>query len=187
MPIATGHYTLDRTKLPAKADALRIRFVPQLVNNKNTLLVLYPDTEPGFEPSFMRYAVLMKFDHLLQGDGSVAAAQGLGQIVVTGQRLLGMITDGSMGKTMLKEAAGSVYVFALDLDDCAPVESKTNWRGKQVEAVIRSKEGQAPPFRLQIMSVDLLLKNDGQVIRASLPTFLEHLTPEGRQNLQKET
>lgn len=187
MPIVTGHYTLDRTKLPAKAEALRIRFVPQLANNKNTLLVLYPNAEPGSEPSYVRYVALMKLGHLLKGDGPMAVAQGLGQIVVTGQRLLGMITDGSVGKTVLKETAGSVYAFALDLDDCNPVEIKTNWRSKPVEAVIQSKEGQTPPFRLQIISVDLLLKNDGQVIRASLPAFLEQLTPEGRRNLQKET
>jgi len=45
MPIVTGRYTLDRSKLPTKADELRVRFVPQLVNDENTLLVLYPNSD----------------------------------------------------------------------------------------------------------------------------------------------
>lgn len=180
MPIVTGHYTLDRSKLPTKADELRVRFVSQLVNGKNRLLVLYPVSEPGFEPSYVRYAVGMK---LRLGDGTVA--QGLGQIVVTGQRLIGMITDGSVGKADLKESAGSVYAFALDLDDFGPVEIKKNWLGKPIEALILSKEGQSPVFGVGVFSVDLSVKDDGQVIRTSLPAFLEQLTPEGRRNLQK--
>jgi len=97
-----------------------------------------------------------------------------------------MITDGSVGKAVLKESAGPVYAFALDLDDFGPVEIKKNWRGKPVEVLILSKEGQSPVFGMGVLSVDLLLKNDGQVIRTSLPAFLEQLTPEGRRNLQKE-
>ena len=187
MPLVTGHYTLDRSKLPAKSEALRVRFVSQRVNNKNTLLVLYPNAGPGFEPSYVRYAVGMKFRQIQLEDRRLIDAQGVGQLVVTGQRLLGMITDGSVGKAALKESAGSVYAFALDLDDIRPVEIKTNWRDKPVDAVIQSKEGQNPAFRIDILMVNLLVKDDGQVLLASLPAFLEHLTPEGRQSLQKGT
>ena len=94
MPIVTGHYKIDRAKLPSKVDDLRIRFVSQLVNGKNTLLLLYPNSEPGAEPVYVRYAGGIK---LGLGDGTVA--EGIGQIVVTGKRLIGMITDGSVGKT----------------------------------------------------------------------------------------
>ena len=187
MSIVTGHYTLDRSKLPTQADELRVRFVLQRVNGKNTLLVLYPNSEPGFEPSYVRYVVGMEFRQILLSDRTLIGAQGLGQIVVTGQRLIGMITDGSIGKTVLKEAVGSVYVFALDLDDIRPVEIKKNWLGKPVEAIIESKVGQSPPFGIKVFSVDLLLRNDGQVIRASLPAFLELLTPEGQRSLQTQT
>ena len=181
MSIVTGHYTLDRSRLPSKADKLRVRFVSQLVNGKNTLLVIYPNSEPGFEPSYVRYAsgIILKL-----GDGTVA--QQSGQIVITGQRLIGMITKGSVGNAVLNESAGSVYAFALDLDDIRPVEIKTNWRGKPVEAVIQSKEGQSPAFLLQVFSVIALLKNDSQVIQTSLAAFLDRLTPEGRRNLQKQ-
>ena len=180
MPIVTGHYTLDRSKLPSKSDKLRVRFVSQLVNGKNTLLVIYPNSEPGFEPSYVRYigGIILKL-----GDGTVAQTQG--QLVVTGQRLIGMITKGSAGKAVLNESVGSVYAFAIDLDDIRPAEIKTNWRGKPIEAIIQSKEGQSPTFLLQVFSIDFSLKNDGQVIPTSLDAFLDRLTPEGRRNLQK--
>ena len=45
MPIVTRYYTFNRRDLPVKSDELRVRFVPQLVNGKNTLLVLYQNSE----------------------------------------------------------------------------------------------------------------------------------------------
>lgn len=131
-----GHYTLDRSKLPTKVDELRVRFVPWLVKGKNTLLVLYPDTETGFEPSYVRYVVQMK---LRLTDGTVD--QGPGQIVVTAHWIIGLITDGSVGETVLNESNGSVYAFTFGLDDIRPVEIKKNWLGKPIEALILSKEG----------------------------------------------
>jgi CHAT domain/Tetratricopeptide repeat len=188
MPIVTGYCTLDLMKLPAKSDELRVRFVPQHVDRKSTLLVLYPNSEPGFEPSYVRYTVMMEFRQILLSDRIPTGAHGLGQIVVTGQRLIGMITDGSTDKTILSESDGSVYAFAFDLDDIRPIKiNKRNWLGKPVEAVIQSKVGQAPIFGLIIFSTDpglFLLKDDGQVTRTSLSAFLEQLTPEGRRNLQ---
>jgi hypothetical protein len=188
MTNVTGHYTLDLTELPAKAPDLRIRFVPQLVNRKNTALVLYPNAEPGFEPSYVRYVVMMEFRHLLLRERVILIVQGRGQLVVTGQRLVGMITDGSMGKVSLNESVGSVYAFAFDLDDIRPVEIKENWRGKTIEAIIHSKVGQSSMFGLKVFSpgpgLPLLLEDDGQVIRTSLSAFLDQLTPESRRNLQ---
>ncbi|MFL5659578.1 MAG: CHAT domain-containing protein [Ktedonobacteraceae bacterium] len=188
MPIVTGYCTLNLMKLPAKSDELRVRFVPQRVDRKSTLLVLYPNSEPGFEPSYVRYTVMMEFRQILLSDRFLTGAHGLGQIVVTGQRLIGMITDGSTDKTILSESDGSVYAFAFDLDDIRPIEiNKRNWLGKPVEAVIQSKVGQAPIFGLKIFSTDpglFLLKDDGQVTRTSLSAFLKQLTHEGRRNLQ---
>ncbi|HZS79798.1 MAG TPA: hypothetical protein VFA41_24520 [Ktedonobacteraceae bacterium] len=181
MPILTGHIQIDRSKLPSKFDKLRVRFVSQLVNNKTTLLMISPDAGLDFEPIYVRYATGMI---LKLGDGTVAQSQG--QLVVTGQRLIGMVTDGAVGKAALSQSAGTVYAFAVDLDDIGPVEIKKNWRGQPVEAVIRSKEGQSPSFVLQVFSVVAVLKNDGHVIPTSLPDFLNRLTPEGRRNLQKQ-
>jgi hypothetical protein len=181
MPILTSHIAIDWSKLPSKSDKLHARFVSQLVNGKKRMLMIYPDTGTDFEPIYVRYATGMK---LQLGDGTIAQIQG--QLVVTGQRLIGMITNGSVGKAALNETAGTVYAFALDLDDIRPVEIKKNWRGLPVEAMFRSKEGQSPAFLLQVFSIVAVIKNNGQVIQTSLPDFLERLTPEGRQNLQKQ-
>lgn len=182
MPIITSHLTIDRSKLPSKSDKLRVLFKSQLVNRKNNLLVIYPNAEPGFEPAYARYVTAMK---LQLSDGTVA--QMMGQIVVTGQRLIGMITDGSVGKAKLNEAVGSIYAFAIDLDDIRPVETKKNWRGKPIEATIRSKESQSPAFLLHIIGGTIaMLKNDGNAAPTTLEAFLERLTPEGRRNLQKQ-
>ncbi len=179
MPIATGHYTLDLSKLPSKADELRVRFEQQVVNGKNVQLLIYPDAEPGFEPSYVRYATGMS---LQLGDGTVAGR--LGQLVVTGQRLVGMITGGSVGNAALDASHGAIYVFSIDLDDCYGPVPKTNWRGKPVEAMFRSKEDQRVAFMLHVFSMVATVKNGGEVAYTSLPRLLEHLTPEGRQRLQ---
>lgn len=182
MPIVTGHYNLDRSKLPSKSDKLRVLFKSQLVNRKNNLLVIYPNAEPGYEPAYARYVTGMK---LQLRDGTIA--QMMGQIVITGQRLIGMITDGSAGKATLNEATGSVYTFTVDLEDIRPVETRKNWRGKPVEIMIRSKEGQNPAFLLHIIGGTIAtLKNDGNAAPTTLEAFLERLTPEGRRNLQKQ-
>src|SRR5437588_12500771 len=98
MPIVTSHYTLDRSKLPVQADELRVRFVPQPVNGKNRLLVLYANSEPGFEPSYLRYAVGMEFRQILLGDRTVIVAHELAPIGDNGKRLVGMINDGLAGQ-----------------------------------------------------------------------------------------
>jgi tetratricopeptide (TPR) repeat protein len=187
MPIVTGHYTLDLTELPVKAPDLRIRFALQLISHKNTLLVLYPNAEPGFEPSYVRYVAMMEFRHLLLRGREILVAQGRGQLVVTGQRLIGMITDGFAGKVALSESASSVFAFALDLDDIRPAQiTEKNWRGEPIEAIIESKVDQSSVFGIKVFDYGefLLLKDDGQVKRASLSAFLDQLTPESRRNLQ---
>jgi hypothetical protein len=186
MSIVTRHFAPDHTPLPSGANDLRVRFASKRVNNKNTLLLLYPDAEPGFEPSYVRYAVGMKFRQVHPDDGAITSAEGLGQLVVTGQRLLGMITDGTLNRTVLKESDDSVFAFVLDLDDVDPVEIQKNWLGKPVSARLMSNESQSPVFGIQVTGVDLLVKDDGQVSRSSLPALLEQLTPGGRQKLQKK-
>lgn len=179
MPILTRHYTPDHTPLPSNVDELRLRFVSKRVNGKNTLLLLHPDSEQGFESTYVRYVAMMELIHSYEVDENVylLTAKGLGQIVVTGRRIIGMITDGSVGSAVLDESVGSVYAFTFDLDDSGPVEVKKNWLGKPITAVLRSKDQQKRPFGLRVISVDLIVKDNGQVVRSSLPAFLEKLTP----------
>jgi hypothetical protein len=179
MPVLTGSYNLDLTALPANAEKQRVRFDTQVVNGKNRLLMMYPASGQGFEPTYVRYMVGMT---LRLGDGTTAQQQG--QLIVTGQRLLGMFTSGSVGNKQLNGQAGSIFVFTIDLDDIDVITPKTNRRGKPVEATLSSRDDLDPWFVLHIITVAASLKNDGTAKPTSIQAFLPRLSPEGRRELQ---
>ena len=176
--VLTEKYKLDLGALPSKDDRMRIRFDTQVVNGKNRLLYLYPNSDKGFEPTYARYAVGMT---LKLGDGTVAQQQG--QLIVSGHRLLGMFTSGSLGGQPLDESIGTIFAFSIDVDDIARIEPKNNWRGKPVEATIASDDKLDPWFVLHIITVAASLKNDGKATPTSIQTFLPRLSPEGRKEL----
>jgi len=179
MAVVTDKYKLDLMSLPARDERLRIRFNSQIINGKNRLLLLYPLSDRNVEPSFVRYAVGMT---LKLGDGIAVGQQG--QLIVTGQRLLGMFTDGAVGGQPLNGQAGSVFAFSLDLDDVDSVTPKSNWRGKPVEAIVSSREDLDPWFVLHVFTVAALVKSDGTATPTSIGALLPRLLPEGRGKLQ---
>jgi hypothetical protein len=67
------------------------------------------------------------------------AAGKLGQLVVTGERVIGMMTRGSAGGAKLDDSAGCVYAFAASRDDLRPAEAETNRKGSLTQALIRSR------------------------------------------------
>jgi hypothetical protein len=180
MPIIAAHYQLNLSELPVRSEKLRARFGQQVVNGKNKRIFLYPDTDPGFEPRYVRYGsgIILKLS-----DGTVA--QQIGQIVVTGQRIIGIVSRGAVGKIPLNSETGSIYGFSVDLNDIQPLAIRTNWRNKPIEVNIRSRVGQEPAFALQLFSVAAQLANDGKAQPASLPALLTRLSPEGRDKLLK--
>jgi len=180
MAYTTALYTLDLAALPLKAEKIRARFDSQVVNGKNRQLLIYPNTGPDFEPHYIRYhaGIVFRLDN-----GTVAKI--MGQLVVTGERIIGLITDGSVGKTKLSESSGSVYAFALDLDDIQLARIKTNWRKQPVEAFIMPIQDQKPAFLLQVFSVAATVQDNGTARPSSLPNLLNRLTPEGRRKLQE--
>ncbi len=176
----TNLYTLDMSVLPVRSAPLRIRFAMQVVNSKTRKVLIYPDSEPEFEPRYVRFAagLLLKLD-----DGT--SVQGSAQIVVTGRRIVGLFFDGSLGSTELDLSAGSAYAFSVDLDDLQPLVVRTNWRNRPIEARIRSRTGQEPAFLLQVYALFVQVRDDGGIVYTSLDSFLRLLTPEGRQRLRK--
>ncbi len=131
--------------------------------------MLYPSSDPGFELTYVRYTAMIEFGKILLSDRTFTLARGLGQIVVTSQRLIGIITSGSADKTTLSEstASVSVYAFAIDLDDIRPAEIiEKDQRGKPAKVTLRSKEGLDSLFEVKVSStspgVFLLIKDDGQ-------------------------
>lgn len=187
MPLVAALYKIDRSTLPMTAEDLRASFNLQRRGKEDRALVLYP--ESGAELSCVRYFTMMEFRHvILNGEGgTLFAAGGIGQIVITSQRIIGMITVGRAGTDELKEAAGSVYGFSLDFDELRPVTSKKNWLGRPTEVAIASRIGLSPPFGLRLDAVMSLISNDGQLSSAGLRAFLEYMAPEGRRSLQQAT
>jgi len=104
----------------------------------------------------------------------------VGQLIVSGRRLIGMVTHGSAGDTRLDDSVGSVYAFSLDLDDIKSVETKTRWTGRVAGAVITSVDDLDPGFVLKITSVVGILADSGRLTAgASFTDLLQSVTPAG--------
>jgi len=142
--------------------------------------MLYPASSKGYEPFYRRFAVGMDIKI-----GAGTTAIGKGQLVVTGERLLGVLTLGDADGRALDEASGSIYVFSIDLDDIVTTTNKANWRGKAVEAVFASTEEADPWFVLHVFVVAASVTNAGQAAPSSMPALLANLTPGGRKALQE--
>jgi len=169
MAIATATYKLDPSS-PSRSGPLRMRFEPALLNGKSKVLMLQPESDPSHEPTFTRYlaGIILK-----TGDGTIAKE--LGQVLITDQRVLGMITSGTVGDRTLDMDAGSVFVFTIDREDLGRPQTNTNWRGKPIEVQLRSKAGRAPAVLLQVFSVVVAVKNDGSIIPTRIDSFIKAL------------
>ncbi len=173
MAFAACHMTLDLTALPSQSDELGVGFGMGIGNDKNPLLLVYQGAGTPAEPLQARFAVYMR---LTLGDGTQAGD--LGQLLVSGQRLIGMMTHGSAAGARLNESAGSVYAFALDLADIQSVRTKTRWTGRLAGVVVQSLAGQNPGFVLEITSVVGVLADSGRLsYGASFTDVLSRLTP----------
>jgi hypothetical protein len=171
--------TLDLAALPTRSAELRVGFGMGVGNNNKQLLLLYPGTDGGYEPQHLRYAVYMTltFDGMTVGN--------LGQLVVTGQRLIGMMTHGSAGGTKLNESAGSVFAFTIGLDDIQPPATKTRWTGRVAGVIVRSQSAQNPAFELIVTSVVGTITDTGTMTYGqSFADLMASLTPATRERLR---
>jgi hypothetical protein len=176
--IVTRKYSVDLASLP-KADPDLVIQIERTSVNGNEILLLSKNSDDGVEPLQVRFATGMVLN---LADGTTVGTQG--QLVITGERVLGLITDGKVGDDVINESIGSIFTFVFDLDDIGQIESKSNWRGKPVELVFHSKENQSPIFSLQVFSVVAVLKSDGSLIRAGIETLREQFSESRRKTLQ---
>lgn len=122
---------------------------------------------------------------LTLADGT--AVRNLGQLLVTSDRIIGIVTHGSAGQVGLDGAAGSVYAFTAGAGDLQPPEVQTKRRGVLTGLVIRPRDG-LPRFELHVTSVIGDLDDDGMLTyRASLSDLLNALTPESRSLMNPYT
>ena len=177
MAFVACHLILDLSDLPSQLEELRVGFKMGAGNNKKPLLLISPASDPAAGPiaAPIRYSVYMT---LRLSDGTEAGD--VGQLIVAGRRVIGMVTHGSAGETRLDESAGSVYAFSLDLDDIKSVEPKARWTGRVAGAVITSKDDLEPGFVLRLTSVVGFLADSGRLTSgASFAGLLRSVTPGG--------
>jgi hypothetical protein len=173
--IAARALTLDLNALPARQEELRIGFGMGVGNNKKPLLLVHPGTGDDYEALHVRYAVYMN----LALDGRPVAGN-LGQLIVTGQRLVGMMTHGKASDTTLDESVGSVFAFTIGMDDIQQPTAKTRWTGRVAGVVITSRPAQNPAFELAITSVVGVLTDEGGLTYGqSLADLMTSLTLAG--------
>ncbi len=158
MAFGSCHLKLDLSALPSQSDELDVVFGRGVGNNGKPLLLIFPVKDTVADPGHIRYAVYM---HLRLSDGTEAGE--LGQLVVSGQRLIGMMTHGSADGARLNESAGSVYAFALNLEDIQSARPLTRWTGRVAGVVIHSREHLQQRFVLEVRSVVGALADSGRL------------------------
>jgi len=175
--------TLDLTTLPVHSPELQVGFEIGAGNNRSPILIVFPGTDASLEPQHVRYAVYLD---LKLGDDRSSGL--LGQLLVTGERIIGMMTHGSVGDSRLNESAGTVFAFTIGWDDIQPATTKTRWTGRVAGVIIRSAGGQNPAFELTVTSVVGTVADSGAVGYAqSFADLVASLTPESRIRLQRPT
>jgi hypothetical protein len=168
---ATDFLRLDPAALPWRSGQLDAGFYLGIGNNKKPFLLVAPGAGNSVEPH-VRYAVGLV---LTLPDGMVA--QDLGQLVVTRDRIIGMITYGSAGPATLDGAAGSVFAFSARLDDLRWTDIGKKKRGVPGGLVIEPGDSQAPRFELRVQSVLGSVDDDGRLtFRSSVADLLRSLS-----------
>ncbi len=179
MTFAADYLRLDLSALPLHSPEFGAGFYLGTGNNRKPLLLVAPGAGNSVVPH-VRYAAGLV---LTLADGTVVKE--LGQLVVTSDRIIGIVTQGSAGQVRLDGAAGSVYAFTAGVDDLQPAEVQAKRRGKLTGLVVRSRDGR---FELHVTSVIGSLDDDGMLtFGASLADLLNSLTPESRSLMNPYT
>jgi hypothetical protein len=178
---AADYLRLDLSALPLHSPEFGAGFYLGTGNNSKPLLLVAPGAGNSVVPH-VRYAAGLV---LTLAGGTVVKE--LGQLVVTSDRIIGIVTHGSAGQVRLDGATGSVYAFTAGVDDLQPAEVQAKRRGKLTGLVVRSRDGH-PRFELHVTSVIGSLDDDGTLtFGASLADLLNSLTPESRSLMNPYT
>ena len=179
MTFAADYLRLDLSALPLPSPEFGAGLYLGTGNNRKPLLLVAPGAGNSVVPH-VRYAAGLV---LTLADGTVVKE--LGQLVVTSDRIIGIVTHGSAGQARLDGATGSVYAFTAGVNDLQPAEVQTKRRGGLTGLIIRSRDGQ---FELHVTSVIGSLDDDGMLtFGASLADLLNSLTPESRSLMNPYT
>ena len=193
MALKTARLTIDHSLLPQKSDKLGIRFDRRSVAKikagapPSDMVLIKPagallDAEDavGPEPRWNSILCGMRIKAL---DGT--EAQGQGQLLITGQRFIGMIDSGKIaGAPPLSLAtSGNIFCFTCQRDDVYPPEVKKH-RLAPSDFSFRSKEELPVAFQLLVFSGAVYVANDKMGYWHDR-NMLHALSEEGREGLLK--
>jgi hypothetical protein len=189
VPLKTARLTISRESLPQQYRELGIRFERQSVakikagSPPSDMVLLRPaagllsdDDAVGHEP---RWNHILCGLSLKAGDGT--AAQGSGQLLITGRRFIGMIDDGTAtGAPPLSiRKSGSVFCFTFLRDDVSAPVIKKNML-KPSDFSFRSKAELGAGFQLTVFAAFAYVAN-GKTNYWHDKNMLYTLSEEGRQ------
>jgi hypothetical protein len=172
MALRTKTYTLDAGAEPHIDSELGIRLARGPVNDR-TLLSLHP--HGNNEPKYRRFVVgILALTR--ENAGYLDTIKGQGQIVLTGHRILGLVTDGMHNAEALSEATGRVAGFSFSRKDIASADFPTNWRGSPKRVIIGMSSTNSRPLdiALDIQVVVVAIAN-GKTMPSTVKAFAEAL------------
>jgi hypothetical protein len=193
MGLTTARLMIDRDSLPGVRNDVGLRFERRSVTTMKAaappkdMVIIRPagdllagDAAVGPEP---RWNLVMCGIGLKSADGTNAV--GSGQLIITGQRLIGMIDAGkAAGAPPLSLAtSGHVFCFSLDRDDVQLPQQKKH-RLTPSEFFFPSQAAQPVKFQLTVFSAMACIANDKMAYWYD-KNMLNAMTPEGRQGLLK--
>jgi hypothetical protein len=193
MTLKTARLTVDRASLPLKSSDLGIRFERHSVakikagSPPSDMVLIRPagvllgeEEAVGPEPRWNHIICGMQLQAM---DGT--NVQGKGQLIITGQRFIGMIDDGTAagGPPLSMVTSGSIFCFTCHRDDVYPPQVKKH-RLTPSDFSFRSREDQAIGFKLQIFMAMAYVANDKMGYWHD-KNMLHILSEEGRQGMLK--
>jgi hypothetical protein len=189
--LKTARLTIDRSLLPQRTSNLGIRF------ERHSVTTMKPANPPadmvlmkpagtllsaaetvGPEP---RWNNILCGMHLITLDGS--NVQGRGQLIITGQRFIGMIDEGTAvgGPPLSVTKSGSIFCFTFHRDDVYPAQVKKRVL-QPSDFSFRSREEQPVAFQLMVIMAMVCVANDKMGYWHD-KNMLHSLSEEGRQGL----
>jgi|ERR1022692_390500 hypothetical protein len=191
MALKSARLTIDRSSLPQKWDDLGVRFDRHSVAKIKTasppsdMVLIKPtgsllDAEAAVGPEPRWNSVLCGM-RLKARDGT--DVQGQGQLVITGQRLIGMIDNGTAagGPPLSVATDGDIFCFICHRDDVYPPQVRKH-RLTPSEFSFRSKEEQPVSFHLVVFAAMAYVANNKMGYWHD-KNMLHSLSEEGRQGL----
>jgi len=189
MALKTAALTIDRGGLPQQSVDLGVRSERQVSPDIKGASIDKVLIRPAGKLLSEEHAIgpEPRWNHILCGTWLQAragtVAEGAGQLVVTGQRMIGMIESGTASRAppLALNSSGNVFCFTFHHDDVYAPEMK-KCRLKPSDFFFRSKEGQTLGFQFLFFNAMIAVPNGktNYWLDKSM-TFM--MSAEGRQGL----